>query len=282
MSAGERHFLPKWQLSGCNSNFFQSDLGGNSYLRCFSQRFDFHQLHQWSNTLYLSLAAINKINSRVKFHKKARLEGQVAGPKLGTRLTRQWLPLWWEGDGQKPLVYLGSDSQGPCFVFYKNQILLFSRNQSWSCSAYCGWISRNNSELVGPKLLIAPGWDGIWVSIAMRWPGLCIHPKAPAAVLGRGRGLPGAVAWPCHARGLVSELTSGPRWSTYLPTGLGRHFKGCFECSSLLRGKYCPWSFRSSWVLPIITSFSLGYLSFGGLNISIFIITFNWWKINRI
>jgi len=62
--------------------------------------------------LYLSLAATNKINSRVKFHKKARLEAQVVGPKLSTRLTRKRLPLWWEGEAQKPLVYLGSGSQG--------------------------------------------------------------------------------------------------------------------------------------------------------------------------
>lgn len=221
--------------------------------------------------LYLSLAAINKINSKVKFHKKARLEGQVVWPVLSTHLTGQWLPLRWEGEGQKPLVYLGSDSQGLLHVC-KTQILLFSRNQARSCSAYRGWISRNNDELVGPKLLMAPGWDGIWVSIAMRWPGLCVHSKAPAAVPGRGRGL----SDPVTPRGLLSELTSGPRWSTYLPTGLGRHFKGCFECSSLLRSKYCPWSFRSSWVLSIIASFSLGYLSFGGLNVSIFIIAFNW------
>lgn len=64
----------------------------------------------------------------------------------------------------------------------------------------------------------------------------------------------------------------------YLSTRLGRDFKGCLESSSLLGCKYRPRPLWPPGILPIITTLPGVRLSFGRLDITVFIIAFNWGK----
>lgn len=73
--------------------------------------------------------------------------------------------------------------------------------------------------------------------------------------------------------GKMDRRRVAPGPSPHLPAGLGGHFKGGLESSSLLRGEDGPGSLGPSGVLPIVpAALALASLALGGFHVPIFIL----------